>query len=63
MSFLPANMKDFFVTIGRLMKPGDKISAEVTKSGNQVIKTLINGVKRSAVKYPSGTIVETIVHK
>jgi hypothetical protein len=48
---------------GLLRKPGDKFSAEITPSGNQVIKLVRDGKKRSAVKYKTGTVVETIVHR
>ena len=61
MSFLPAlatNLKSF------LSKPGDKFTAEITPNGNEVLKLVTSGVKRSAVRYPkTGTIVETIVHR
>lgn len=48
--------------IKTLTKPGDSILAYITPNNRQVIKTCIDGVKHSAVKYPSGKIVETIVH-
>ncbi len=49
---------------GILSKPGDKMTAEVTKSGRQVVKLETQEIKRSAVKYPeTGTIVETRVYK
>ncbi len=49
---------------GILKNPGDNLSAQITKSGKQVIKVHTSTVKRSATRYPStGTIVETIVHK
>lgn len=63
MSFLPAlasnlNLKSL------LSKPGDKFSAEITKSGNKVLKLVTSRAKRSAVMYPkTGTVVETIVHR
>ena len=61
MSFLPAlatNLKSL------LSKPGDKFTAEITPSGNEVIKLVTSGIKRSAVRYPkTGTVVETIVHR
>ena len=46
-----------------LSKRGDSLSARITSTGKQVLKLNISGHKRSAVRYPSGTIVETIVHK
>ena len=46
-----------------LKKPGDKLTAEITKSGSKVLKTIIDGRKHSLIQYPSGTIVETIVHR
>lgn len=61
MSFLPAvlsNLKSL------LSKPGDKFTAEITKSGKEVIKLLTSEEKHSAVRYPeTGTIVETIVRR
>lgn len=59
------NLPDIFRTTGRLLtKPGDKFSAEVTKTGKQVVKIATSEIKRSAVKYPeTGIIVETIVRK
>lgn len=59
MSFLPvlvSNLKNL------LSNPGDKLSAEITPKGNQVLKLVTSGVKHSAIRYKSGTIVETIVH-
>ena len=47
-----------------LTKPGDKLTAEITKTGKQVIKLRSSEANRSAVRYPkTGTIVETIVYK
>ncbi len=49
-----------------LKKPGDKISAEITHSGRQVMKlhTENNTIKHSLTRYPStGTEVETFVRK
>ncbi len=53
--------------IGTLLKnPGDRFEAFVTPTGRQVVKIAQNYggeiVKRSATKYPSGKIVETIVY-
>ena len=45
-----------------LSKPGDSIHAYINPTGRQVVKTVFDGVKHSAVKYSSGKIVETIVH-
>lgn len=58
------DIKNPFSNNGILKKPGDRLSANITKSGKQVIKIHTATTKRSATKYPStGTIVETIVHK
>lgn len=59
------NLPDIFRAAGGfLTKPGDKFSAEVTKSGKQVVKLVTSEIKRSAVRYPeTGTVVETIVRK
>lgn len=59
------NLPDILrVASGFLTRPGDKFSAEVTKSGKQVVKLVTSEIKRSAVRYPeTGTIVETIVRK
>ena len=46
-----------------LSNHGDRIHAYITPSHRQVIKTIHNGIKHSAVRYPNGTIVETIVHR
>ena len=50
-----------------LSNPKAKMSAHSTDSGRQIIKVVTgvtNGItKRSAVRYPNGTIVETIVYK
>ena len=52
------------VTNHLLSKPGDKLIAEITPTGKEVIKLITRTTKRSAIRYPStGTIVETIVHK
>ena len=62
MAFLPA----LFGGKGKglLTKPGDKMSARVTKSGRQVVKLDTSEIRRSAVRYPStGTTVETIVRR
>lgn len=61
MKFLP----ELFQNLGGLLSsPGDKFSAEVTKSGRQVVKIATKTIRRSIVNYPStGTTVETIVHK
>lgn len=48
---------------GLLKKPGDSLSAFVTETGKQVIKINTGDTIRSAVRYPTGTIVETIVHR
>ena len=45
---------------GLLKKPGDHAEAFITKTNRQVIKVTTDGIKRSAVRYPSGRIVETI---
>lgn len=45
---------------GLLKKPGDKASAEITKSGRGVIKINTKETKYSKTVYPStGTTVET----
>lgn len=48
-----------------LKSPGDKVSAEITKGGNKVLKmSTNNGVRKyAAVQYKNGTIVETKVSK
>ena len=40
-----------------LMKPGDYFEARITPSGREVVRTKFNGVKQSAVRYNTGTIV------
>ena len=62
MSLLP---QIFNSKLGKLLSsPGDKFSAEITKSGRQVVKLTTDEIRRSAVRYPNtGTVVETIVHK
>jgi len=49
-----------------LRNPGDKIEARITPAGRQVVKLVQNRggevIKRSATKYASGKIVETIVY-
>lgn len=53
-----------FGTNGVLKQPGDKLSAEITPSGREVVKIDTSETKESAVRYPStGTIVETKVIK
>ncbi len=43
---------------GILKQPGDKLSAEKTSSGLEVLKINTAEIKESAVRYPStGTIV------
>ena len=62
MSLLP---QIFNSKLGKLLSsPGDKFSAEITKSGRQVVKLTTDEIRRSAVRYPNtGTVVEPIVHK
>ena len=62
MSLLP---QIFNSKLGKLLSsPGDKFSAEITKTGRQVLKITTDEIRRSAVRYPNtGTVVETIVHK
>ena len=49
---------------GILKQPGDKLSAEKTSSGLEVLKINTAEIKESAVRYPStGTIVQTKVIK
>ena len=62
MSLLP---QIFNSKLGKLLSsPGDKFSAEITKTGRQVVKITTDEIRRSAVRYPNtGTVVETIVHK
>ncbi len=59
------NLPDIFRAVdGPLKKPGDKFSAEITKTEKQVVKIDTTETKWSVVKYPgTGTVVETIVHK
>ena len=46
-----------------LSEPGDEMSAEVTRTGRQVIKIKTKKGKKSAVRYPStGKIVVTSVY-
>lgn len=49
-----------------LKNPGDKLEAYVTRTGRQVVKLQQNHggeiIKRSATKYATGKIVETIVY-
>ena len=46
--------------------PGDKLEARITPTGRQVVKLVQNQgpevIKKSATKYASGKIVETIVY-
>ena len=61
MSFLPALVSNLK---GMLTKPGDKFTAEITPNGNEVLKLVTSGAKRSAIRYTkTGTVVETIVHR
>ena len=46
---------------GLLSKPGDKMSAEVTKTGRKVMKIHTSEGKHSVTQYKNGTTVETIV--
>ncbi len=48
---------------GILKKPGDKLTAEITKSGKGVIKIKTNDIHQSATLYPNGTQVITTVKK
>lgn len=49
---------------GFLSHPGDKIVAEVTRTGKQVIKASNTLHKVSMVRYPeTGTIVKTEVYR
>lgn len=42
-----------------ITKPGDRFEAHVTPTGRKVVNIIKDNVKFSAVKYPSGRIVET----
>lgn len=44
-----------------LQKPGDELSARITKNNRQVLKIKNNDglTKYSATRYPNGTVVET----
>lgn len=42
-----------------LANPGDEIKAYITPSRKQVLKITKDNIKVSAVRYPSGRIVET----
>lgn len=46
-----------------LSKPGDYLSARVTKGDKRVLKVCVDGCKRSLTEYPNGTIVETLTRK
>ena len=49
---------------GFLSEPGDKFTAEITKSGRQVASLKKGNNKTTLTRYPTTeTIVETIVHK
>lgn len=48
---------------GILKQPGDKMSAEITKTGKAVVKIKTNELNQSATIYPSGTQVITTVKK
>ena len=61
MSFLPALLRT--IGNGLLSEPGDKLSAEITSTGRQVVKVDTSKTKRSIVRYKTGTVVETIVHR
>ena len=49
------------ITNSLLQKPGDELSARITKSNRQVLKIKNNDglIKYSATRYPNGTVVET----
>ena len=62
MSSLPGLVSS--VTRRLLSKPGDRLIAEITPTGKEVIKLITKETKRTAIRYPStDTIVEIIVHK
>ncbi|PWJ10232.1 hypothetical protein [Ruminococcus flavefaciens] len=47
-----------------LSDPGDKFTAEVTKTGKQVASLIKGDKKTTWTRYPTTeTVVETIVHK
>lgn len=46
-----------------VQEPGDRFSYEMTDNGNLVVKLHAGGVKRSAVKYRNGTVVEHTSNK
>jgi hypothetical protein len=48
-----------------LQNPGDEITMKITKTGRKVIKyeNKVQHLKRSAVKYQNGRIVETISYQ
>ncbi len=55
------NALSTFIKGGILQKPGDELSARVTKNHRQILKykTDSGNTKYSATLYPNGTIVET----
>ncbi len=58
---LPALMNGLHNIIS---KPGDRMEARITETGKRVVKLTKDGIKQSAVHYPSsGTTVYTIVKK
>lgn len=48
-----------------LSQPGDRLEARITKTGRKVIKLSTQGgaIKKSAVIYPTGTVVGNISNK
>lgn len=47
-----------------ISKPGDRMEARITETGKQVVKLTKDGIKQSAVHYPStGTTVYTVVKR
>lgn len=55
---------DIITAAGSFMQtPGDKAVFERKASGRLVAVLTHNGHKKSFVKYPNGTVVETIVKK
>lgn len=64
MNSLSTAVQGFVNTL--LRNPGDKLEACITPTGRQVVKIVQSQgaevIKRSATKYASGKIVETIVY-
>lgn len=59
MSMLPDVLKSFS---SLLNKPGDKLTAEISPTGKQIVRIATEELTTTLVRYSTGKVVQTIVY-